>query len=365
MPLNITITDQGRAALINASNTGASNISISEIAIGTGLYTPLANQTALQSESKRITSIGGKAVSDDIIHVTLVDESNDILQIGEFGLYTDTGVLFAVYSQSADQGWIIEKSSQASLLLAVDILLGTLDANQIIFGDNVFINPPATLLEKGVVQLSNSLTSTDETKAATPKAIKLLNDKFQSKADSNHAHPNASTSTSGFVQLSNSLASSSENTAATSSAAKQLYDLIIKKQMLVGVPIPWPNSSIPAGYLQMRGQWFNKSTFPELGTRYPNSYLPDLRGLFIRGWDHGRGIDSGRGLLSYQADQLKAHNHTRPYGGSAQAGADNSGAPVGASTGYGTSRREGPTGTTGSTETRPRNLAFMYITRAE
>ncbi len=28
--------------------------------------------------------------------------------------------------------------------------------------------------------------------------------------------------------------------------------------------------------------------------------LPDLRGEFIRGWDDGRGIDSGRSILSEQ-----------------------------------------------------------------
>ncbi|EOC1122528.1 phage tail protein, partial [Cronobacter sakazakii] len=34
--------------------------------------------------------------------------------------------------------------------------------------------------------------------------------------------------------------------------------------------------------------------------------LPDLRGEFIRGWDDGRGIDSGRGLLSLQMGSLMA-----------------------------------------------------------
>ena len=33
--------------------------------------------------------------------------------------------------------------------------------------------------------------------------------------------------------------------------------------------------------------------------------LPDLRGLFIRGWDNGRGIDVGRTFGSYQEDALQ------------------------------------------------------------
>nr|WP_265331735.1 hypothetical protein [Yersinia enterocolitica] len=35
---------------------------------------------------------------------------------------------------------------------------------------------------------------------------------------------------------------------------------------------------------------------------YPSGVLPDLRGLFIRGWDNGRNLDGGRTLLSVQGD---------------------------------------------------------------
>jgi phage-related tail fiber protein len=37
-----------------------------------------------------------------------------------------------------------------------------------------------------------------------------------------------------------------------------------------------------------------------LALAYPALRLPDLRGEFIRGWDDGRGVDAGRGLLSFQ-----------------------------------------------------------------
>ncbi|WCB45220.1 phage tail-collar fiber domain-containing protein [Nitratidesulfovibrio vulgaris] len=37
--------------------------------------------------------------------------------------------------------------------------------------------------------------------------------------------------------------------------------------------------------------------------------LPDLRGYVPRGWDHGRGIDTGRVLASLQEDQNKSHQH--------------------------------------------------------
>ena len=37
--------------------------------------------------------------------------------------------------------------------------------------------------------------------------------------------------------------------------------------------------------------------------------LPDERGEFPRGWDDGRGIDTGRSLYAGQGDQNKSHTH--------------------------------------------------------
>lgn len=37
--------------------------------------------------------------------------------------------------------------------------------------------------------------------------------------------------------------------------------------------------------------------------------IPDFRGYFPRGWDHSRGIDSGRAFGSAQADGYGSHNH--------------------------------------------------------
>ena len=37
--------------------------------------------------------------------------------------------------------------------------------------------------------------------------------------------------------------------------------------------------------------------------------LPDLRGEFVRGWDDGKGTDSGRTIRSSQAEAYKEHNH--------------------------------------------------------
>ncbi|WP_459609586.1 phage tail protein, partial [Dickeya oryzae] len=69
---------------------------------------------------------------------------------------------------------------------------------------------------------------------------------------------------------------------------------------IVGIPLPWPQATPPAGWLKCNGQAFDKNAFPKLAQVYPGGVLPDLRGEFIRGWDDGRGVDAGRGLLSSQ-----------------------------------------------------------------
>ncbi|MEN9530847.1 MAG: Aeromonas phage vB AsaM-56 [Pseudomonadota bacterium] len=73
----------------------------------------------------------------------------------------------------------------------------------------------------------------------------------------------------------------------------------------VGAPIPWPTAVPPAGFLAMTGQSFSAVTYPKLALAYPDLVLPDMRAEFIRGWDHGRGIDAGRTLLSAQGDAIR------------------------------------------------------------
>ena len=75
--------------------------------------------------------------------------------------------------------------------------------------------------------------------------------------------------------------------------------------LFIGIPIPYPLSTVPTGCLAMNGQRFDTRRYPKLAQKYPSGQLPDLRGEFIRGWDNGRGVDAGRGLLSAQGDAIR------------------------------------------------------------
>ncbi|END3473489.1 phage tail protein [Salmonella enterica] len=61
-----------------------------------------------------------------------------------------------------------------------------------------------------------------------------------------------------------------------------------------GCPIPYPGQIAPSGYLLMSGRIFSKSLYPQLAKLYPDGVLPDMRGMYVRGWDNGRGIDIPR-----------------------------------------------------------------------
>ncbi|WP_275150535.1 phage tail protein [Citrobacter portucalensis] len=147
----------------------------------------------------------------------------------------------------------------------------------------------------------------------------------------------------------------------------------------VGVPVPWPSATPPKGWLKCNGAAFTASQYPKLALTYPALKLPDLRGEFIRGWDDGRGADSGRALLSLQADALQRLTGTlemgngiglmtRPHastGGVFSEGPERVQTPTTQqTTGYAVSFDSAGIARSAS-ETRPRNVAFNYIVRAE
>lgn len=127
----------------------------------------------------------------------------------------------------------------------------------------------------------------------------------------------------------------------------------------VGAPIPWPQATAPTGFLVCNGQSFNKTTYPLLAKAYPTGVLPDLRGEFLRGLDAGRGVNTGRAVLSAEGDAFRAHNHS-VIGEDSGSGT----AYFGRGNGSRRSIAKDAMNLEGGTETRPRNIAFLYIVRA-
>lgn len=97
----------------------------------------------------------------------------------------------------------------------------------------------------------------------------------------------------------------------------------IESLMPVGSVIWHAANTAPDGYLKANGAAISRTTYTDLfaviGTTYgvgDNSTtfnLPDLRGEFVRGWDDGRGVDSGRNFASSQTDAFQDHWHNVIY----------------------------------------------------
>ena len=162
-----------------------------------------------------------------------------------------------------------------------------------------------------------------------------------------------------------------------------------------GSVIAFGGSTAPTGYLECNGQ---STTGYDALALLVGATVPDLRGEFVRGWDNGKGTDSGRSILTTQTDEVESHTHTIADAGAhthsiqsvgnhahevfifktTGTGATKTIASTGSnnvSSGYQTSAGAGShnhtmsgaglhnhvAGTFGGTETRPRNIALMYI----
>ena len=86
----------------------------------------------------------------------------------------------------------------------------------------------------------------------------------------------------------------------------------------VGTVIWYAGSTAPTGYLKANGDSIanGSGTTQGVTANFAALYaivganLPDLRGEFVRGWDDGKGTDSGRAIRSTQTDQNESHTHT-------------------------------------------------------
>lgn len=174
--LKLKITTAGRQALVNAKQTGTQAVTIAAIGLTSVAFVADAALTALPSEIKRLTTIGGSVTAKDAMHVSVRDESNAVYSCYGFGLYLADGTLFAAYGQPA---LLVEKSGAASVLLAIDVVLADADTAQITFGDTNFTDPAATADVPGVVRLSTdaqAIEGLDKERALSPaNLIAVLN----------------------------------------------------------------------------------------------------------------------------------------------------------------------------------------------
>jgi len=106
-PIIFTLTNAGLNAALDADANGLT-LSLTQIGIGSGKYTPAATRTALQTEIARYPLSGGDVESNSkTLRFSAILESVTTQQAFEVGLFTSTGVLFAVASTTGTDPLIL------------------------------------------------------------------------------------------------------------------------------------------------------------------------------------------------------------------------------------------------------------------
>jgi|GEM_PF-3296775 len=161
----------------------------------------------------------------------------------------------------------------------------------------------------------------------------------------------------------------------------------------IGIPFFWPSSAMPNAvmpewssmvFLKFNGSTFSATTYPKLALVIPSLTLPEARGEFPRIWDDGRGVDSGRALLSAQSFAIqnitgRLRSRPAPLSGGGTIVEANGVFSLSSGTGGTYVQVSGASGSANAdettfdaslvantaAETRPRNIAFNFLVRAK
>ncbi|NRN15544.1 MULTISPECIES: phage tail protein [Serratia] len=198
------ITTAG-AAKIAAASAGGTQLKIVRMAVGDGngtLPTPNPAQTKLVNEKYRAALNGltiDKTLKNHILAEMIIPANVGGFWLREMGLYDEVGTLIAVSNMAESYKPKLEEGSGRTQTLRMILIVSSTEAVQVIAGGDTVLatkdfvadaiaahektrnHPDASTTAKGLVQLSGATTSTDETKASTPKALKAVNDASMKK----------------------------------------------------------------------------------------------------------------------------------------------------------------------------------------
>ncbi|EAR7221982.1 tail fiber protein [Salmonella enterica] len=244
------LTDRGMAKIASAL-ADKKQLHLQKMAVGDGggqYYEPIASQTKLRHEVWR-GEMNTLTVAPNnpnwLIAELVLPEDVGGWYVREVGVFDDEGELIAIgkfpesYKPLLPGGCgkqvcirlIMEVSNTTAVTLTVDpsIVLATRDYvdTRLDEHEHSTNHPDATLTQKGFTQLSNATDSDDETKAATPKAVKAAMAEAR-----NHTHtwnqitgvPDGTLTQKGIVKLNSATDSTSTTEAATPSAVKAAMD---------------------------------------------------------------------------------------------------------------------------------------------
>ncbi|MCS1433194.1 tail fiber protein [Escherichia coli] len=340
-------------------------------------FTQLSSDTNSTSETLAATPKAVKAAYDLAAGKAPASHTHPWSQITGVPAASLTAKGTVQLSSATDSQSETEAATPKAVKAAYDLAAGKAPVSHTHPWSQITGVPAASLTAKGTVQLSSAINSTSEILAATPKAVKAAYDLANGKQPADATL----TALAGLATAADRLPYFTGADRAELATLTAIGRAIIAKGSIkdvlnylglgegsalpVGVPVPWPTATPPAGWLKCDGRAFTKEQYPVLARVYPTLRLPDLRGEFIRGWDDGRKVDTGRDLLSRQDGTSFSH-----YAGNFDIGSghsiNNYDQIVDNQPGFSRFSFAGPSRGDGVNYVtiRPRNIAFNYIVRA-
>ncbi|EPJ5579321.1 phage tail protein [Citrobacter farmeri] len=435
------LTDIGAAKLASAAALGVP-LKITQMAVGDGggvLPTPSAQQTALVAEKRR-AALNMLYIdpqnSSQIIAEQVIPETEGGWWIREVGLFDDTGALIAVgncpesYKPQLAEGsgrtqtvrMVLITSSTDNITLKIDpaVVLATrkyVDDKVLelkvyvddLMAKHVAANDPHTQYAPkdspsftGTPKAPTAAAGNNSTQlantafvqaaiaalvASSPAALDTLNELAAALGND----PNFATTMTNALAGKMDKAANGKDIADVSEFLKNLG--LGAGAPAIGIPFFWPLAAMPNTvmdewadmvFLKPNGASFSAATYPKLAKVWTGLIIPDMRGEFPRIWDDGRGVDSGRALLSAQLDALQniTGSFSAATAGAAQLSVLVNGEGGAFYPGAQTTSPPNATPTTGndrvntmyfdagrvartSTETRSRNIALNFLIRAK
>lgn len=358
------LTNQGAARLANATMLG-SKLNLTQMAVGDAngvLPTPDPAQTKLINQ-KRIAPLNLLSVDPNnqsqIIAEQIIPENEGGFWIREIGLYDDEGVLIAVancpetYKPQLQEGsgrtqtirMILVVTNTEAITLKIDpsVVLATrkyVDDEVLelrLYVDDQMRKHIAAQDPHTQYAQKHNPTFTGEPKAPTPAAgnnttriattafvqaaiTALINgapdtlDTLKEIAAAINNDPKFSTTINNALSGKQPLDETLTHLSGKDVAGLLAYLRLGAGAPPIGIPFFWPSAAMPNTvmdewsdmvFLKFNGATFSASTYPKLALIFPGLMLPELRGEFLRVWDDGRGVDSGRALLSAQGDAIR------------------------------------------------------------
>ncbi|MHT04658.1 phage tail protein [Escherichia coli] len=350
------LTNVGAAKLANATALGE-QVEITQMAVGDGngaLPTPNPAQTALVHELRRAplnTLTIDPVNTNQIIAEQVIPEDVGGWWIREIGLYDSDGDMIAVANCAETYKPLLQEGSGRMQVIRVILIVSSTQAvtlkidPSVVLATRQYVDDQIIQVKAFVdQQLAAHIAAADPHKQYAPKASPALTGTPTAPTAAQTVN-NTQIATTGFVKSAiaalvasspaaldtlNELAAALGNdpnfatTVTNALAGKQPLDSTLTNlsgktvngilqylglgegsALPVGVPVPWPSATPPTGWLKCNGAPFSAEEYPELAKVYPTNKLPDLRGEFIRGWDDGRGMDTGRAILSAQGDAIR------------------------------------------------------------